>query len=220
MSQQTEHGVKSFQAGADLSGKEFCRVKLDSSGYVVLAGASEPSIGVLQPAASLGDGSGAWVPVRLFNAAGTFKMKAGAAITQFAQVTGIANGKIDDVTAVGDAFGVGIGIALEAATADGDVIEILPTVQTGLRIVMGHHTTVAASDTVVTGLASVSGCLAGFETALADATYAVQAVRGDQAGTPAAGSILIKTYKSDGTDPTPAAADAFSKLVSWIAWGK
>jgi len=40
---------------------------------------------------------------------------------------------------------------------------------------------------------------------------------GDQAGAPAAGSILLKTWKTLGG--TPAAATTFSKKVNWIAVG-
>jgi hypothetical protein len=48
----------------------------------------------------------------------------------------------------------------------------------------------------------------------------VSASIGDQAGTPAAGSFLLKTWKNTGgTDPTPAAASTFSKKVNWIAYG-
>lgn len=85
-----------------------------------------------------------------------------------------------------------------------------------LKLAYGQHTTVAASDTVVTGLATVLSCYAQLDADLiADPTMA-QGVVGDQAGTPAAGSILIKTWK---TIATPAAATTFSKVVNWIAVG-
>jgi len=48
----------------------------------------------------------------------------------------------------------------------------------------------------------------------------VTAQIGDQAGTPAAGSIIIKSWQNTGgTDPTPAAASTFGKKVNWIAIG-
>jgi hypothetical protein len=48
----------------------------------------------------------------------------------------------------------------------------------------------------------------------------VTASIGDQAGTPAAGSFLIKTWKNTaGNDPTPPAATTFTKKVNWVAWG-
>jgi hypothetical protein len=89
-----------------------------------------------------------------------------------------------------------------------------------INVAYGQHTTVAASDTVVTGLNAVAAVVASYDTDPADANLFVSASIGDQAGTPAAGSILIKTWKTaDGTDPTPTAASSFSKKVNWIAVG-
>lgn len=92
-------------------------------------------------------------------------------------------------------------------------------VATGYKIARGVHTTVAASDTVVTGLATVVAVVACLSSDPTDDPEMVSATIGDQAGTPAAGSILIKTWKNGATDPTPAAATTFSKLVNWIAIG-
>lgn len=88
-----------------------------------------------------------------------------------------------------------------------------PTIKTG------QHTTVAASDTVVTGLALVTAVVASLDSDTGDDPLLVTASIGDQAGTPAAGSILIKTWKTDGADPTPVAATTFTKKVNWIAVG-
>lgn len=89
-----------------------------------------------------------------------------------------------------------------------------------LPVAGGQHTTVTASDTIVTGLKNVTSVVASYDTDPADANMFVSASIGDQAGAPAAGSILIKTWKTaDGTDPTPVAATAFSKKVNWIAIG-
>lgn len=92
-------------------------------------------------------------------------------------------------------------------------------VAVGYKIARGQHTTVAAADTVVTGLATVVSVVASYETDPADANILVSAQVGDQAGAPAAGSIIIKTWRTDGTDPTPLAANAFAKKVNWIAVG-
>jgi len=90
-----------------------------------------------------------------------------------------------------------------------------------LKSVMGQHTSVAASDTVVTGLAQVFGVVACLDADPVDDPFMVTASIGDQAGTPAAGSIYLKTWKNTGgTDPTPAAATTFSKKINWMAWGK
>lgn len=84
---------------------------------------------------------------------------------------------------------------------------------------MGQATTASASDTIVTTLKKLSCVVASFDDDVADANILVTASIGDQAGTPAAGSFLLKTWKTDGTDPTPVAATSFSKKVNWIAWG-
>lgn len=95
-----------------------------------------------------------------------------------------------------------------------------------LKIVSGQHTTVAASDTVVTGLTKILYAVAVLESDPVAGCADAQAVVGDQAGTPAKGSILIKTWKrtADGAnagvhDTTPTAATTFSKKVNYIALG-
>jgi hypothetical protein len=89
-----------------------------------------------------------------------------------------------------------------------------------LNSVAGQHTTVAAVDTVVTGLATVTSVVVSMSDDPSDDPEWVSASIGDQAGSPAAGSILIKTWRNTGgTDPTPVAATTFSKKVSWLATG-
>jgi len=213
MSQQTEHGVKTFTAGEALA--QYRRVKLSSNGTTVAyAGADEPAIGITQAAAA----SGAMVAVRLLNDRGTFKMTAGGAITALLPVYGLASGKIDD--AVSGSPGVAVGIALEAATADGDVIEVLPIPAAhGIRSVSGQHTTVADADTIVTGLSKVVCVVAQLDSDPVDGAMHVTATIGDQAGTPAAGSVIIKSWKSTDGDATLVAGTTFSKLVNWVAYG-
>jgi len=212
MSQQTENANKPFTAGEALAA--FRRVKLSDGTTVVYADADEPAIGITQAAAA----SGASVTVRLLNAAGTFKMTAGAAITVNKVVYGLADGKIDDLST--GVPGVAVGVALEAATADGDIIEVLciPAAQ-GLRMVAGKHTTVAAADTVVTGLSVVLAVVAQLDSDPVDGAMHVTASVGDQAGAPAAGSVLINTWKSTDGDATLIAATTFSKIVGWVAFG-
>lgn len=87
------------------------------------------------------------------------------------------------------------------------------------QIASGQQTTVAASDTIVTGLPSVSAVVACFNDDIGDDPEWVTASIGDQAGTPAKGSFLLKTWKNTGgTDPTPVAATTFSKKVNWVAF--
>lgn len=93
-------------------------------------------------------------------------------------------------------------------------------VASGYKIARGQATTVTASDTVVSGLATVVAVIAGFDDNPGDDPNYVSASIGDQAGSPAAGSFLLKTWKNTGgTDPTPAAASTFSKKINWIAIG-
>lgn len=92
-------------------------------------------------------------------------------------------------------------------------------VAAGYKVARGQHTTVAASDTVVTGLATVVAAVASLDSDPGDDPFMVSCSIGDQAGSPAAGSILIKSWKHDGTDPTPTAAGTFAKKVNWIAIG-
>lgn len=90
----------------------------------------------------------------------------------------------------------------------------------GFKVARGQATTVAASDTIVTGLTTVVSAVANLEDVPVIGADRAQAVVGDQAGTPAAGSILIKTFKPTATgDATPIAATTFGKKVNWIAWG-
>jgi hypothetical protein len=120
----------------------------------------------------------------------------------------------------GNAAGIGI-VSGVPYLNPGSVVPLVTGVNAagGLKIVSGRHTTVAASDTVVTGLTTVIAVVATLESDPGDDPELVSASIGDQAGTPAAGSILIKTWKNGGTDPTPAAATTFSKVVNWIAIG-
>jgi hypothetical protein len=121
MTQHTELNIKAFIAGQDFTGLVYCRVKLSGAGTVVLAGSGEDWIGTLEPFGEGEGASGTYVPVRLRTAAGTRKMVASGAITVNAQVYGDANGQIS-MTPVGQV----IGRALEAATAQGDWIEVEP----------------------------------------------------------------------------------------------
>lgn len=106
--------------------------------------------------------------------------------------------------------------AAESADTTGKVLLDAPG---GLKMAAGQATTATASDTIVTGLALLVAAVATYDTDPADANTYVSASIGDQAGAPAAGSFLLKTWKQSGTDPTPVAADAFSKKVNWIAFG-
>jgi hypothetical protein len=90
------------------------------------------------------------------------------------------------------------------------------------RIARGVHTQVAASDTVVTGLATVVAVIVGFGGAPTVKQLFCAGSIGNQSGAPAAGSILITTYKPTAVnDVTPTAATDFTDnvKVAWIAIG-
>lgn len=95
-------------------------------------------------------------------------------------------------------------------------------VGSGYKIARGQHTQVAASDTVVTGLTTVVAVVAEFDSAPTVKQLFLAASIGDQAGTPAAGSILLKTFKPTAVDNvTPTAATDFTDnlKINWIAVG-
>lgn len=116
MSQQNESGLKAFTATEAL--EAYRRVKLTtSSGTAVeYADAGEEFIGITQNAVAIGE----MVTVALRSAARTYKAVAAGVVAVGAAIYGAADGKVDDAVS-----GTAQGTALEAATADGDVIEIL-----------------------------------------------------------------------------------------------
>lgn len=95
-------------------------------------------------------------------------------------------------------------------------------VAAGYKIARGVHTQVAATDTIVTGLTTVIAVVAQFQSAPTVKQLLVAASVGDQAGTPAAGSILIKTFKPTAVNdvtPTPATDFTENLAIGWIAIG-
>src|SRR5262245_47985439 len=68
----------------------------------------------------------------------------------------------------------------------------------GFKIARGQLTTVTATDTVVTGLATVVSVVASLDADPVDDPFMCTATIGDQAGAPAAGSVIIKTWKNTG----------------------
>lgn len=90
----------------------------------------------------------------------------------------------------------------------------------GYKVARGVHTTVAASDTVATGLTTVVAVIATLESDPGADPDRVSATIGDQAGAPAAGSVYVKTWKPTSTSvTTPTAATTFTKKVNWVAIG-
>jgi len=89
-----------------------------------------------------------------------------------------------------------------------------------LAVVSGQHTSVAAADTVaMTGLSVVAGIVVQLDDDPVDGVMHATATIGDQAGTPAAGSVIIKGWKSTDGDATLIAATTFGKKINYLAWG-
>src|SRR5690606_14845824 len=118
MSQQSNTVYKTFIAGADLTGKENLFVELTGEHTVdVCKGAMDVPIGVLTDYYRAEQGQSVTVAI-----GGTVRVKAGGAIHFGSFVGTDGNGKAVAKTEDGD---VARGIALESASADGDIIEVL-----------------------------------------------------------------------------------------------
>ena len=110
-------GTRTFQAGEDLIDKR--RVKIESGTVtdppeVVYADAGEQHIGIVKGSVSDGEK----VSIILKTKPGSSEGVAAGAFARGATLYGAADGKIDDASS-----GSAIGVAIEAATADGDEIE-------------------------------------------------------------------------------------------------
>jgi len=120
MSQFNDTGY--YAATADAAIGLYERVKLDTDGKVTQAGLADRGIGVCMTEAFA---SGDVINVALFSKAGTLKMIAKEALDAGVLVYSETDGKVQDTA---QATSYLVGIALEAATADNDVIEVMPVV--------------------------------------------------------------------------------------------
>lgn len=119
MSQMNAEAVKSFPC--DIAIAKHTRVKL-SSGKLAVAGVAEKELGTLLQQTFALSGSTVNAPVLLRTAQGTCKMLAASAITAGTAVYTAASGKMNDTAATGSFY---VGEVLEAAAADGDIVEVL-----------------------------------------------------------------------------------------------
>lgn len=202
-------------------------VALNSAGYAVPAGdtAGHKVVGVATAQVDNSAGSNGTLSVVVES--GTAFLFTATSITQAMvgkQMFVVDDNNFDDAVGTN---GVTAGILLEYLSTTSGYLFIPEAgavpgvigVEGGFAVAHGQHTTVAAADTVVTGLASVIAVVATLDSDPGDDPEQVSATIGDQAGTPAAGSVIIKTWKNSGTDPTPLAATTFSKKVNWVAFG-
>lgn len=117
MSQQFDTSTRPFVADGAIP--QFSRVVFESDGKVVVAGLTEVGCGIAQtPAFAAGD----VVSVKLWNSAGTFKMIAVEALAVGATLYTEAAGKVQDTA---QATALPFAQSLQAATADGEVIECM-----------------------------------------------------------------------------------------------
>jgi hypothetical protein len=114
MSQFNVSGVITKLADEAISAYQ--RVKLTATG-VAVAGSEEFAIGFAQANAALGEN----VAVKLVNSQGTFKAIASEAITIGATLYASADGKVDTAGTTARF------VALEAASADNAILEVVPT---------------------------------------------------------------------------------------------
>lgn len=119
MSQMSVPVYKTFTAGEDLSGARYHFVKLGSGSYDVALVDDEDDlpIGILTDFYRADEGMPVTVAI-----GGTCKVIAGGAIARGSFVGSNADGQAVAKTAGGDVIR---GIALEAASAAGDIIEIM-----------------------------------------------------------------------------------------------
>ena len=126
MSQINTTGAKAFiTAVAALT--RYQRVALNGSGQLVVAGEDELSIGFVEGFVGAGAdvAVGDSITVRLLTSAGTFKAIVNEAVAAGASLYGAADGEVQDTD---PGSGTIRFLALEAGSADGSVIEILPLV--------------------------------------------------------------------------------------------
>jgi hypothetical protein len=172
MSQYVDGNTKAFEAGEAIAVN--LRVAVQSTGKVLLAGAASVAAGVaITPSFADGDD----VTVRLRTASGTQKMVANGAITRGAAVFGAAGGK---VASSGSVF---VGTALQAATADNDVIEVLPGPNTDVLANSGlvQHARVRVTTAQINAGHIVLPAVAGRAYRLVDASMI--AIGGNAGGT-------------------------------------
>lgn len=135
-----------FVAGADLSAKQFYAVKLDSNGAIVLAGAGENAIGVLQEDVA----SGYYGNVMIL---GITKGICGNTVTAGNNVSADASGKF--IPTAGDAAAIGVALASGSAN---DIIPIVLVTRTatgtnsGTILAIPINLATVANGDIVTGI--------------------------------------------------------------------
>jgi len=174
------------------------------------AASTDMTIGVAQFAAANGD----YASVKLLSDSGTIEMIAAGVISAGADVYAAAAGKVQAIPTAGGKYRK-IGIALEAAGADGDIITVLPhEFNTFLNVAETILASGALSivDGVESYLDSAAGAITG---TLADGTYVGQLKHISMQG--AANSSTVSIAHHVTSDPEVATFDAVDEYLL-LAW--
>jgi hypothetical protein len=131
------------------------------------------------------------------------------------KITVESGGEVDFETGASLSMG-GVAVTPGAAALN----SMVSGIAAGYRVARGRHETLAAVETIATGLTTVVAAFVCFEDAPTVNQLLATADVGDQAGAPAAGSIILKTFKPTAVDNvTPAAATVFGAFLYWLAIG-
>ena len=209
MSQNRESPVGDYPSNSALGAH--LRVKV-ASGYLALCGADEVGVGTLDVHTLSTDSRGS---VREWGAPGTRKCVASEAISQYAEVYGAAAGKVSDTKSQNF-----IGIALEEASADGNVIEVLEIPRKHVPIIAAAQALSGAGAIALTSEVTKWTTTAADAATLADGTFVGQRKKvhlivdgGD--------GTLTPTNLAGGTTITFADAGDFAELrwdgTEWVA---
>ncbi len=223
MSQQNDNGIRTFSQSGGIG--QWLRVKdagtVDSNNepIVSLAGATDHSLGVATRDTFNNDP----VAVALKTKAGTRKMVASKAISRGSFVYGAASGKITDAPGTDCE-----GIALESASANGDIIEVMflgndgllaSLLPAGTKLAVGVTTLSGTNPTDVnTGLGTVAGAVAVIQNASAPNDPCQVTV--DFGGGVTAGHLDLYAWKATNSSTTTLIASTNSTVkIAWLAWG-
>ena len=121
MGQRVDSGFKTLPAAGAIAKHKL--VTTNVSGQWVECGASDRPVASVQGTGSTAAGEP--LSCKLLTGPGSHILMAGAGVDAAAAVSNIASGKVDDTSEAGS---WSFGIALEAAVADGDLIEVIPIV--------------------------------------------------------------------------------------------
>lgn len=163
---------------------EYVRVTINSSGLAAIAGAGDAGIGYAMGYKA----SGAVLGIRLHSAEGTQPMIAAGAITRGAIVYASASGKCDDAQG-----GTILGIAAEAASADGNCINVIKTASRADSVFV----------TYTTGTTAAATDFAFFVATRPMQVLAISQVHGVAAGN----TSTLQVTKDTGTDAPGAGSD-------------